>query len=314
MLRVHLDKALLFSPPPRRASPPSRKPTTRASLAEYKVRQAGFADLPAAATIMADSFPRQGLQLGRRPQTQSDWEAQLSKALKSKIEARREARLELLSQQAWLMKAQLLALELKRPLVPKSYPETAEMRANRSRWRRQRSFTCIIAEERSTRAVVAAAVLSLARPEAALPPPFPTFKPLKAYVSNVAVAEAHRRRGLATLLLRKAERVAAVWGYDSLHLHVDRGNIPAERLYARTGYTCSLEHEQGREEGSVGVLNFLSGVGSGSRRLLLRKQLRVWRGGTARSREEESAVVVGGTRGDDGVFVWHMESMEDEQI
>lgn len=54
---------------------------------------------------------------------------------------------------------------------------------------------------------VAAASLSLLQPEALLPPPFPSNKPYRLYVSNMSVVPAHRRRGLAKRLLLQCERV-----------------------------------------------------------------------------------------------------------
>lgn len=40
-----------------------------------------------------------------------------------------------------------------------------------------------------------------------LPPPFPTTKPLRLYCSNMAVSPAHRRKGLATALLQRCQRL-----------------------------------------------------------------------------------------------------------
>jgi len=40
-----------------------------------------------------------------------------------------------------------------------------------------------------------------------LPAPFPTTKPWRLYCSNMAVATAHRRQGLATALLHRCQRI-----------------------------------------------------------------------------------------------------------
>lgn len=54
------------------------------------------------------------------------------------------------------------------------------------------------------------ATLTLARPEAALPPPFPTRAALRPYISNVAVAPSYRRQGIATKLITKLERYVRI--------------------------------------------------------------------------------------------------------
>ena len=68
------------------------------------------------------------------------------------------------------------------------------------------------------------------QPEAALPPPFPTAKPRRAYISNMAVLQQYRRRGVATALLRQCERMARLWRRDSLWLHVDLRNQAAIKV------------------------------------------------------------------------------------
>jgi ribosomal protein S18 acetylase RimI-like enzyme len=55
--------------------------------------------------------------------------------------------------------------------------------------------------------VLGTAALAMMQPEALLPPPFPANAPWRLYLSNMAVANSHRRRGLARTLLRAAERV-----------------------------------------------------------------------------------------------------------
>ena len=39
-----------------------------------------------------------------------------------------------------------------------------------------------------------------------------TFRREMAYISNVAVAQAGRRKGIATLVMDEAERLAVEWG------------------------------------------------------------------------------------------------------
>lgn len=74
------------------------------------------------------------------------------------------------------------------------------------------------------------------QPEAALPPPFPTSKPRRVYVSNIAVLPQHRRQGVGTLLLRTCERQARLWRQDSLWLHVELKNADALRVRTRRGW------------------------------------------------------------------------------
>ncbi len=57
------------------------------------------------------------------------------------------------------------------------------------------------------RTIVGCATLSLMQPEALLPPPFPSAKPFRLYVANMAVLPGYRRLGLARRLLQRCERV-----------------------------------------------------------------------------------------------------------
>jgi len=56
------------------------------------------------------------------------------------------------------------------------------------------------------------------------------------YVSNLAIAQSFRRRGIAKCLLRATETLAHRWGCSSIWLHVEEDNIPALNLYQRNGY------------------------------------------------------------------------------
>ena len=78
--------------------------------------------------------------------------------------------------------------------------------------------------------------LQVTRPEAVLPPPFPSSKPERFYLSNLAVASPFRNRGVASTLVRAGETLARRWGHASAWLHVDKGNDGAERLYVKCGY------------------------------------------------------------------------------
>lgn len=57
-----------------------------------------------------------------------------------------------------------------------------------------------------------------------------------AQVEDLRVATAHRRRGVGTELMRRAEEEAAGRGFRTVGLGVDIDNVPARRLYRREGY------------------------------------------------------------------------------
>ena len=57
-----------------------------------------------------------------------------------------------------------------------------------------------------------------------------------AYLSCMTVDEAHRRRALASLLMRAGERVAREWGFKVALLHVYEENRGAVRAYEKAGY------------------------------------------------------------------------------
>jgi ribosomal protein S18 acetylase RimI-like enzyme len=57
-----------------------------------------------------------------------------------------------------------------------------------------------------------------------------------AYLSNLAVRQTHRRRGVAGQLLLNCERVALSWGFQDLFLHVLENNHQARQLYFKLGY------------------------------------------------------------------------------
>ena len=64
-----------------------------------------------------------------------------------------------------------------------------------------------------------------------------------AYIQTVEVAQAHRKRGIATELLRRLETSASAAGATAIGLHVAESNAPAIHLYQSHGYL-----PQGREE------------------------------------------------------------------
>jgi ribosomal protein S18 acetylase RimI-like enzyme len=84
------------------------------------------------------------------------------------------------------------------------------------------------------------------------------------YVSNLAVGQADRRRGVAQELMRACERVAKIWGEKALFLHVLENNQRARQLYGKAGYQLY------RAEWKLGYV-----LWGQPRELMLRKDLRL---------------------------------------
>lgn len=59
-----------------------------------------------------------------------------------------------------------------------------------------------------------------------------------AYISNVAVRERFRQKGIAKRLVAKAEAQARSWGCRAIALHYDINNPAATKLYTGQGYRC----------------------------------------------------------------------------
>lgn len=57
-----------------------------------------------------------------------------------------------------------------------------------------------------------------------------------AYISNVAVRERFRRKGIAKNLVVKAEAQARKWGCRAVALHCDLNNPGATKLYKGQGF------------------------------------------------------------------------------
>jgi ribosomal protein S18 acetylase RimI-like enzyme len=56
------------------------------------------------------------------------------------------------------------------------------------------------------------------------------------YISNLAVSQEFRQRGIGQELLKGCEEVAVSWGFNDLYLHVMADNDRAHNLYVKTGY------------------------------------------------------------------------------
>ncbi|MGF1571417.1 MAG: GNAT family N-acetyltransferase [Nodosilinea sp.] len=66
--------------------------------------------------------------------------------------------------------------------------------------------------------------------------PWQGLEPRYAYVSNLAVGSAFRRRGVASALLATCEQLALDWQVYDLYLHVMEDNVEARRLYHKAGF------------------------------------------------------------------------------
>ncbi len=56
------------------------------------------------------------------------------------------------------------------------------------------------------------------------------------HIANIAVAEEWRRKGIGTLLIRRAKEIGREKGKQLLSLEVRKSNIAARRLYQKEGF------------------------------------------------------------------------------
>lgn len=63
------------------------------------------------------------------------------------------------------------------------------------------------------------------------------------YLCNLCIDGNYRRKGLGRLLCTTCENIVShFWKKDTIYLHVEAGNIPAQRLYKDMGYVhCKIE-------------------------------------------------------------------------
>jgi len=90
--------------------------------------------------------------------------------------------------------------------------------------------------EPGAREIIASATLQVCVPDAPFPPPFPTSRPYRSYLANMAVAPEARRSGVATKVIAYSERLTKMWGFDEMWLHVNIDNPGAQKLYEGMGY------------------------------------------------------------------------------
>ena len=62
------------------------------------------------------------------------------------------------------------------------------------------------------------------------------------YIYDLAVAEAHRRQGIATAMMGELQRLAAAHGAYVIFVQADRGDDPAIALYTKLGTREDVLH------------------------------------------------------------------------
>lgn len=253
--------------------------------------------------------------------SQAKLQEQLASALRAKQEATVQTHEYRLRRELLRLRAQLAQLRGERAVrLP---AETPDEQRQLAKWQRARQFLCLVAEEcggaaddglstsgsgsgvgsisedsssrdsrpAGTGRLIGAVTLSLATPEARLPPPLPTKAKLRAYVSNMAVVQQRRRMGVASALLKQCEQIGAWWLFDAMTLHVDQHNESAKSLYERRGY-----QQAGVSPGWMGP----------PPRYLMIKSIKAK--GLAVGSQPTGVQSMGGKVGAGGVFVWQEDS------
>lgn len=73
-------------------------------------------------------------------------------------------------------------------------------------------------------------------------------EPQFASVHLFGIDPAYRGQGLASLMLKAAEKQADSWGYSKIMLDVIRSNLPARKLYEKHGYQFLYDFERVEEK------------------------------------------------------------------
>jgi ribosomal protein S18 acetylase RimI-like enzyme len=75
------------------------------------------------------------------------------------------------------------------------------------------------------------------------------------YVYYIAVAKAHRKMGIAKLLLEDSLRRFREEGVEEVYAGVEKGNIPSEGLFTSEGFTQTSFGEVSKRFGAIRALN-----------------------------------------------------------
>ena len=93
------------------------------------------------------------------------------------------------------------------------------------------------------------------------------------YVFYIAVAKAHRRRGVARMLLDDALRYFKGAGMKEVYASVEEGNLPSEKLFESEGFAKVSFGDVSRAYGSLQALNMYRKMRVVPGEILLRKDV-----------------------------------------
>jgi len=82
-----------------------------------------------------------------------------------------------------------------------------------------------------------------------------TLEPRVGYIYYIAVAKAHRRVGIARLLLEDSLRHFREGGVDVVFAGVETGNVPSEGLFASEGFTRTGFGDVSKRFGTIRAVN-----------------------------------------------------------
>lgn len=295
------------------------RPDNKTAAAHLCIRQCRSEDIDALCTVYAEAFARGNFPDLEDNEFINDLEESYAVAIKTGMQTKLVEALHRKRQAQLLHREYRLLQEIERlkrsALVQTDTsvvtPATAPSRRQLDQWRKQRMFCVLLAVPRDpttrepTGQPVGCMTLCLMRPEALLPPPWPSMAPTRLYLSNMAVLPSARRQGVASSLLAAGEVLARRWGQDSLWLHVSCLNDNAKQLYAKAGYT---------------QVNAGFPLAGPFRQELMMRRVnpdslgRVF-GAAVTGNDRAGAralTVAGSTRREDGVFMWGVEPVEQE--
>jgi len=93
------------------------------------------------------------------------------------------------------------------------------------------------------------------------------------YVYYIAVAKAHREKGIAKLLLEDALRIFTASSVEEVFASVEEDNAPSEGLFASEGFTRTSFGEVSKKHGKLHTLNMYNAMRVVPGEVLLRKEI-----------------------------------------
>jgi len=93
------------------------------------------------------------------------------------------------------------------------------------------------------------------------------------YVYYIAVAKAHRKKGIAKLLLEDALRIFTASSVEEVFASVEEDNAPSEELFASEGFTRTSFGEVSKRHGKLHALNMYNAMRVVPGEVLLRKAI-----------------------------------------